>query len=224
MQEKLSQYDLLARLVPGGALLWTVNWVLISSKIGSIPIGQGGITEAIAFALIAYVVGLILDSLGRWTVEPVLYRIFGKPSRTFLVDDNRISELDRQHFRTLATTRVGSDIEFSFEGTKGNEASDFLCRRVIGLFGTADDKVRSMFVQYTLHRSLTAAMLIVMLSSSYSCIFGMAPFWILGIELALLAILFLGANHWGFRIVRTTFDQLDRDALGLKSSEKYKDE
>jgi hypothetical protein len=216
MQEKLSQYDLLGRLVPGGALLWAANWTMTSSKSGVIPIVQGGITEAVAYALVAYVAGLFLDSVGRWIVEPLVYKLFGKPSRTFLNGFRGLSDTERAHYRQLANTRLRLSEEDALNDKTSSEKTEFVSQRVMTLFGQSTEKGKSMSVQYTLHRSLSAALILLLGWSLFLWTKGKIGWTPMSIELCCLVVFVLGVNHWGFGMMRATFQQLDADSLGVK--------
>ncbi|MFN8139946.1 MAG: hypothetical protein U0R49_09135 [Fimbriimonadales bacterium] len=211
MESKLGLHDLLARLVPGGAFLWALSWILTSAGLEGIPKLTGGIAETAAFVLVAYVAGVALDSVGRWTVEAALYKIIGRPSSRFLVDHPGVGESEREHYRNVAQTLVPKRSQITFDGDGAADNSHFVCRRAIALYGSRTEKMLSMSAQYGMHRTLVACCFVLQWLSVVLAVVQRLSWWPAIGLLGLGALFFFGTNHWGFNVCRTAMDLADEE-------------
>ncbi len=85
MEGKLTLYDMLAAVIPGGILLVSIT-VLFSMLPVQLPTGiTGGITGTTVFLVIAYFLGQFIQGIGKWYERTCLIPAWGGfPSVRFL--------------------------------------------------------------------------------------------------------------------------------------------
>ncbi|MDO8655545.1 MAG: hypothetical protein Q7R48_04040 [bacterium] len=125
MESRLGLYDLLARLVPGGFLLWGLAWMAGQAGLEwLLPNGMSSASQAIAFVLVAYVLGLVAHAVGDWVIEAAIYRVKGKPSEQYLADDPTPSRKSRVWIReSMQALAPSASLDFSGDPESKKRAS-----------------------------------------------------------------------------------------------------
>jgi len=218
VESKLGLYDLLARLVPGGFLLWGLAWMAGQAGLGwLLPNGMSSASQAIAFVLVAYVFGLVSHALGDWVIEGAIYRVKGRPSDQYLVDESpkrRYRVLLRESIQTLSPN---ASLDFSGDPDSKKRASHEAFRLALNYVEDTSPKVQALQAQYGLHRSIAAACLLLTVTSLVGLIQAILP-WGFFAGFGLLAGLFTMATYkWGCNLVRGTIEVA---ASRLRSTEK----
>ncbi|MBI5707597.1 MAG: hypothetical protein HZC36_11485 [Armatimonadetes bacterium] len=217
MDQKLTLYDVLGRLVPGGFSLWGLVLLARQAKV-NLPFAAEASppTEAIVFVLIAYVAGLVAHILGDWLVESWLFKLAGKPSERFLSSDADAVAIG--WIRSAMQAAAPSDkFDFGGETVDGRNASHRAFRMALSLVEDTSPKVQAVQAQYGLHRSLAAACIVLTVFAAAGLVHG-AVNWGSVVSFGAIATLFCGATlKWGHNLVRCVFEVA---AVRLQGKEK----
>jgi len=174
MEMQLSYYDLLANVIPGVFVLWAVGNVLPPGILKEALLGENLVSDSIVFLVLAFILGQVIQWLAKFTIEPVVKRIFWHrafPSDLFLIKGaGWCRESERADYLRLAKDKVGIDRreigrlqslglpEMSQEDTKGAKST---CRTIFRRFESlaADEGIGSKAILqntfYSLFRGLS---------------------------------------------------------------------
>src|SRR5438552_4427777 len=178
--DKFSYYDTLGTLVPGLFLIWALP-ILCPVSPGNVKstLTGSGIADAVIILAVSYVAGHVLQFLSRYSIEPVIKRVFWKGemfSKIFLVKAfNRCPEVERTRFLDQAKTKLAytdaalqplDDSEAGKRGvarTKALEVSDAIYRVLDAktLDTSLALKAHTQNTMYSLFRNLSAACLLL---------------------------------------------------------------
>lgn len=204
METKLGLYDLLARLMPGGFLLWGLAWMAGQAGLAwLLPDDMSSASQAIAFVLVAYVLGLVTHALGDWVIEPVIEKVKGRPSEQYLSGDESPKRKSRTWLReSIQTLAPSASIDFSGDPESKKRASHEAFRLALNYVEDSSTKVQALQAQYGLHRSIAAACLMLTVAAMVGLIAGDLP-WGFSVAFGLLTGLFIVATYkWGCNLVR----------------------
>lgn len=211
MESRLGLYDLLTRLVPGGAFLWGLSLFVSASEVSGIPV-EGGLAVAASFVVVSYVAGVFLDTIGRLTAEALFFGVFGKPSEQLLLKSSGNKERQARRYRHIAIKKGLLPRDATFERNEtGKSNSHSACLDALTRYDGKSEKMRSISAQYILHRSLIAACLLLLIPS----INGLATNrldWAPTVVISALAVVFFMAlSHWGYTMFKVALNMLEVD-------------
>lgn len=205
METKLGLYDLLARLVPGGFTLWALNWMSsVSGRSMLPPMGENGFPEAASVVLVAYVLGLVAHSFGSWLVEPLLFRLFGRPSRDHLKNPLILNAL-------LATSIGHGLVEVHTNETARRE----LFRRALALVSD-DAKIQAIQSQYGLHRTMAMVAIALFIVSLVAWKLAELSLWFAVGWLSFSVTFLLSTRKWDYTFTRCALDAAAVRGLSAK--------
>ncbi|SRR6266404_1560060 len=109
--DKFSYYDTLANLVPGLVLIWALPILgPVAADTAKATLTGSDIADALIVLAVSYVAGHVLQVLSRYSVEPIIKRLFWKGeffSDIFLVKAfGRCSAVERSHYLNEAKKKL----------------------------------------------------------------------------------------------------------------------
>lgn len=190
MSDKFSYYDFIANIVPSVFLLWGLSITPIRDVV-QLNV-DGAFTEGILFLVLAYVLGLVLQSLAKVTIEPLVKRVFWKgfffSQVCLLKSSNHIKEPLRTTVLQWAEQQGGISDELlknlDGESVEAHDVSHLIYRKA-DAYTTDNGQAQKAHTQnnlYSLYRDLCLS------SIFFSAIFA----WYLWYEAA-----FRTGTNWG---------------------------
>lgn len=208
MESRLTLYDIVARLVPGGFLLLCLAWLAdVAGITDYVPEIMSGSTQGLAFVLVSYVLGLVLHQISYFLIERPSFRIKGKPSADFFSGPSEGLSMSRRALRdTLASGLLESEIPFDGERDLRMDSSHHLFRLALAKVEDSSSKVQSLQAQYGLHRSLASACLILFLIALIGAATSLVTWNYVALFGLFAAVFIVSGYKWGCLLVRAVFE------------------
>lgn len=137
MVQKFGAYDFLANLVPGLALLWTIDW--LAQFFGHAPVIpiSGSLGETSILFAWGYIAGLLVQGVAQGVIERIVLALTGGfPSARWLLDGEKgMSQGYREDLKHAIHEYFGQTVEPKIpEGTDRKVAEENRRRRYQDLF------------------------------------------------------------------------------------------